>query len=58
MQKRNQLFIQMNDMVINNYVHIPLVNRKTVFAYNKTIQNINYTLWDVQYWNIANWTKG
>jgi len=57
-QKRNQLFIQMNDMVINQYVHIPLVNRKTVFAYNKTIQNINYTLWDVQYWNIANWTKG
>ena len=55
--KRNQLFIQMNDLAVNNYVHVPLINRKTVFAHTKALQNINYTLWDVQYWNIANWTK-
>jgi len=56
--KRNQLFIQMNDLAVNNFVHLSLINRKTVFARNKSLQNINYTLWDVQYWNIANWTKG
>lgn len=55
--KRDQLFIQMNDLVVYSYVHIPLINRKTVFAHNKALQHINYTLWDVQYWNIANWVK-
>jgi len=52
--KRNQLFIQMNDLGVNNFVHIPLINRKTVFGRSKALQNIDYTLWDVQYWNIAN----
>jgi len=56
--KRNQLFIQMNDLGVNNFVHIPLINRKTVFGRSKALQNIDYTLWDVQYWNIANWTRG
>jgi peptide/nickel transport system substrate-binding protein len=56
--KRNQLFIQMNDLVVNNNVHVSLINRKTVFARSKNLQNVNYTLWDVQYWNIANWIKG
>jgi len=56
--KRTQLFIQMNDLGVNNFVHIPLINRKTVFGRSKALQNIDYTLWDVQYWNIANWTRG
>jgi len=56
--KRNQLFIQMNDLGVNNFVRIPLINRKTVFGRSKALQNIDYTLWDVQYWNIANWTRG
>ena len=56
-EKRARLFIQMNDLVINNYVEVPLVLRKTVFAHTKALQNVNYSLWDVQVWNIANWTK-
>ncbi len=47
----------MNDLVINNYVHIPLVLRKTVFAHTNALKNVNYSIWDVQIWNIANWTK-
>lgn len=57
-RKRAQLFVQMNDIVVQNVVHIPLVSAKSVFAHAKNLQNINYTIWDSQYWNIANWTRG
>jgi len=56
-KKRAQLFIQMNDLIVQNYVHISLVNRKSVYGRAKALQNINYTNWDVDYWNIANWTR-
>ncbi len=56
-QKRAQLFIQMNDIVVQNVVHIPLVTRRTVFARAKNLQGMNYTPWDEEYWNIANWVR-
>lgn len=55
--KRAKLFIQMNDLIVQNNVHIALVNRKSVYGRAKNLQNINYTTWDVDYWNIANWTR-
>ncbi|MFN8513721.1 MAG: peptide ABC transporter substrate-binding protein [Chloroflexia bacterium] len=55
--KRAQLFIQMNDLIVKNFVHIALVNRKSVFGRAKTLQNINFSTWDVDYWNIANWVR-
>jgi peptide/nickel transport system substrate-binding protein len=57
-QKRAQLFIQMNDIVIQQAVVVPLVDRKSVFGRAKTLQGINYSPWDSDYWNIANWRKG
>ena len=56
-QKRAQLFITMNDILIQGSIVVPIVDRKQVFARAKTLQNINYTPWDTDYWNIANWTK-
>lgn len=56
-QKRAQLFIQMNDILIQQAVVVPVVDRKNVFARAKTLQNVNYTPWDTDYWNIANWTR-
>jgi len=55
--KRAQQFVQMNDLIVQNYVHISVVNRKSVYGRAKTLTNINYTNWDVDYWNIANWVK-
>jgi peptide/nickel transport system substrate-binding protein len=55
--KRAQQFIQMNDLIVQNYVHISVVNRKSVYGRVNALQNINYTNWDVDYWNIANWVK-
>ena len=56
-QKRAQLFIKMNDILIQGSVVVPVVDRKNVFGRAKTLQNINFTPWDTDYWNIANWTK-
>jgi peptide/nickel transport system substrate-binding protein len=55
--KRAQLFIQMNDLIVKNFVHISLVNRKGAYGRASALTNINNTTWDVDYWNIANWTK-
>ncbi len=56
-QKRAQLFIKMNDILIQGSVVVPVVDRKAVYGRAKGLQNINYTPWDTDYWNIANWTK-
>src|SRR5947207_10420086 len=55
--KRAELFKQMNDIVVQDVVHIPLVGRKSVYGRAKNLQNVNYTPWDNDYWNIANWVK-
>jgi peptide/nickel transport system substrate-binding protein len=57
-QKRAQLFIQMNDIVIQQAVLVPRVDRKSVFGRAKDLQGISYSPWDSDYWNIANWRKG
>ena len=56
-QKRAQLFIQMNDILIQDVAMIPLVNRKSVFGRAKNLQNTLYSQWAGDYWNIANWVK-
>ncbi|HEX5504939.1 MAG TPA: peptide ABC transporter substrate-binding protein, partial [Thermomicrobiales bacterium] len=56
-RKRAQLFIQMNDIVVQNVVAIPLVNRKSVYARAKNLENIAFTIWDTDFWNIANWVR-
>jgi peptide/nickel transport system substrate-binding protein len=55
--KRNQLFIQMNDIVVKDIVHIPLVARKSVIGRSKTLKGVNVSPYDTDYWNIADWTR-
>ncbi len=56
--KRAQLFIQMNDILIQDVCMIPLVNRKNTFGRLKNLQNANFSQWAGNYWNIANWMRG
>jgi len=55
--KRAQLFVRMNDTLVQDIAMIPLVNRKSVFARAKALQHVNYSQWATDYWNIANWTR-
>lgn len=53
--KRTQLFIQMNDKVIQDVAVIPLVHRARVIGVNPNLAGIDPTPWDAELWNIKDW---
>ncbi len=56
-EKATQLWMQMNDIVINAFISIPLIDRKTTDAKAKSIQGPTLTPFDTFSWNIADWTR-
>jgi peptide/nickel transport system substrate-binding protein len=57
-QKRDQLAIQMNDILVNDVVVIPLVARtQPTDGKSKQIQGNKPNPWDTVLWNVAEWTK-
>jgi peptide/nickel transport system substrate-binding protein len=59
-EKAAELFIQMNDMLIDDVVVIPIVQRATEkYGLAKTLNkdNIAGGPFDALYWNIANWNR-
>jgi peptide/nickel transport system substrate-binding protein len=55
--RRRQLFIQMNDMLIDDIVMIPIGHRAEVFGVSNTLQGVNLTPWDAETWNIQDWRR-
>ncbi|MGH2558355.1 MAG: peptide ABC transporter substrate-binding protein [Thermomicrobiales bacterium] len=54
-----ELYIQMNDHVINEVVIVPLVQRaaeKYAIANSLREENVAGSAWEALYWNVANWT--
>jgi peptide/nickel transport system substrate-binding protein len=56
-EKRRQLIIALNDMLMENVVLIPLVQNASVSAISTTLDGFNITPWDAETWNIADWTR-
>ncbi len=56
-EKRAQIEVQLNDLVVNNFVHIPMVDRYSSNGHAKELVNTNYTPWDSALWNVAYWQK-
>jgi peptide/nickel transport system substrate-binding protein len=56
-EKRRQLFIQMNDMLIEDVVMIPVVYLATVQGVSRTIEGVDLTPWDASTWNIKDWRR-
>jgi peptide/nickel transport system substrate-binding protein len=55
-----EMFIQLNDILINDVAVVPIVNRAAdKYAIANTLVNDNVALSDfeVNYWNIANWNR-
>lgn len=61
MEEAAELFIIMNDLIINDRAVVPLVNRAAdVYAIAKNLYNENVALgagFEYNYWNIANWNR-
>jgi peptide/nickel transport system substrate-binding protein len=58
--KAAELFIKMNDLVINEVAVVPLVNRaadKYGIATTLRDENVAVSDFEVNYWNIANWNR-
>ncbi len=56
-EKRQQLFIQMNDMLVGDVVMIPTVHVADVAGVNNTLTGVDLTPWDMNTWNIKDWRR-
>ena len=54
---RAALVKQMNDILVQSYYEIPLVNRGIVSAHSNTLQGVRINGWDSEMWNIAEWRR-
>jgi peptide/nickel transport system substrate-binding protein len=55
--KRRQIFIQMNDMLTEEVVTIPLVRLAQISGINQTLEGFEPTPWDAETWNIKDWRR-
>lgn len=55
--ERQRLFIQMNDLLIEDVVMIPLVLRGDVSGVNAGLTGVTTTPWDMNTWNIKDWRR-
>ncbi len=56
-EKRRELFIAMNDLLIEDVVMIPLVHTADAIGVSKTLAGIQLTPWDMNTWNIQDWRR-
>jgi len=57
LNKRAELAKAMNDMLMQNYVMIPLVYRGRVSAHSNSLGGVKLNTWDSELWNAADWYR-
>ncbi len=58
LDRRNEITIQLNDMVIQSGAVVALVYRGSVSAFANSIQGVGeLNAWDSEYWNIQDWYR-
>ncbi len=55
--ERADLAKSMNDMLMQNYVMLPLVDRGRVSAHSNTLGGVVLNTWDSELWNAADWHR-
>jgi len=55
--ERAALAMAMNDMLMQDFVMIPLVYRGRVSAHSNTLAGVKLNTWDSEMWNIADWSR-
>ncbi|MEJ2028925.1 MAG: peptide ABC transporter substrate-binding protein [Maritimibacter sp.] len=55
--KRAELAKAMNDMLMQEYVMIPLVDRGRVSAHSNSLGGVILNTWDSELWNAADWYR-
>ena len=55
--ERENLVIKMNDIVVQNHVVIPLIQRALVSAFDNRLRGVRLSPWDSEMWNIHEWYR-
>ena len=55
--ERAALVKEMNDILVQSYYEIPLVNRGIVSAHLDTLKGVRINGWDSEMWNVAEWRR-
>ncbi len=56
-KKRAALFVEMNDLLIEDVALIPLVSRKDAYAIASSLTNLEFTPWSASTWKLNEWGK-
>ena len=56
-EKRRQLFVQMNDLLIQDVALIPLIKQGLAYGASNSLTGLNWTAWDSETWNIKDWAR-
>lgn len=56
-KRRQDLFIQMNDLLVQDGAVFPLVHRADAAGVSNRLAGVNLTPWDLNTWNIAEWKR-
>ncbi len=56
-EKRAELAKAMNDMLMQDYVMLPITHRSSVSARSNTLNGVVMNVWDSQLWNVADWSR-
>lgn len=57
LEKRKQLFIHLNDLLIEDVAVIPLVHLVDFGGISNSLAGLDLTPWDVDVWNIKDWKR-
>ncbi len=57
LEERAELVKKMNDMLVQDYVIIPLIHRGRLAAHADSLLGVRNNMWDTQMWNVADWTR-
>lgn len=56
-EEREMLAIELNDLLVQNYVAIPLIHRALVSAFSNNLKGVRVNGWDSELWNIHEWYR-
>ena len=55
--ERDQLVIDMNNLVVGDYAVIPLIQRASVSAFGNSLKGVRLSPWDSEMWNVHEWYR-
>jgi peptide/nickel transport system substrate-binding protein len=56
-EKRKQMYIQMNDILVENAIILSIIHRADVVGVSNNLAGVELTPWDLKTWKIIDWTR-